>query len=116
MRPVVGEYQGLMGVLKGKLARITYRVLTIWIEQIPAVMQELVVRIPPNQIRLLRRVAMVVLVYIEVAEVSVAEEAKEAGDQDDQGDQDGQGGQDQIQGHFMDCNPNFVYLYNYDWI
>ena len=86
------------------MARLTQRVLTICIEQIPTIMQELVVEIPPTQICLMRRVARAVLVYIEAAEAAAAEEAEEVGDQGDQG------GQDQIQGHFMDCNPNFVYF------
>ena len=38
VRPVVGEDHGLIRVLEGKLARITQRVSTLRIEQIPAVM------------------------------------------------------------------------------
>ena len=81
-----------MRVLEGKLSKLTYRVPTIRIEKIHAIMQELVVGIPPTWIRLMRRVARVVLVYIEAAEAAVAEEAEDVGDQDDQGDQDDKGG------------------------
>ena len=38
VRPMAGEDQGLMRVLEGKLARLTHRVSTICIEQIPAIM------------------------------------------------------------------------------
>ena len=75
-----------MRVLEGKLARLTHRVLTIRIEQIPTIMQELAVGIPPIWIRLMRRVARVVLVYIEAAEVVATEEDEEARDQGNQGD------------------------------
>ena len=45
--PVAGEDHGLIRALEGKLARLTQRVPTLCIEQIPVVMQELVVGIPP---------------------------------------------------------------------
>ena len=96
VRPVVGKDQGLIRVLKGKLTRLTQRVPTIWIEQIPSIKQELIVKIPPTWIHLMRRVARVVLVYIEAMEDAAPEEAEEAddhGDQDDWGGQDDQGGQ-----------------------
>ena len=91
--PVVGEDHGFIRVLEGKLARLTQRVPTLCIEQIPTLMQELVVGIPPIWICLIRRVARVVLVYIDATEAIVAEQAEEAWDQDDQDDQGGQGGQ-----------------------
>ena len=75
---VLGEDQGLIRVLEGKLARLTQRVPTMWIEHIPAIMQEYVVGVPPVWIRLLRQVARVVLVYIDVVEAAEAEEAEEA--------------------------------------
>ena len=62
VRPVVGEDHGLIRVLEGKLARLTQRVPTLCIEKIPAVMQELVVGIPPIWIHLMRRVARAMLV------------------------------------------------------
>ena len=62
---VASEYQGLMRVLEGNLARLTQRVPTIQIEQIPAIMQEFVVGIPPAWIHLMRRVVKSILVYIE---------------------------------------------------
>ena len=37
MRPVVGEDHGLIRVLEGKLARLTQRVPTLLIEQIPTI-------------------------------------------------------------------------------
>ena len=64
-----------MRVLEGKLARLTHRVPTIHIKHIPAIMQELVVGIPPISIHLMRKVARDVLVYIEAAEVAAVEEA-----------------------------------------
>ena len=67
VQPAAGEDQGLIRVLKGKLARITQRVPTLCIEQIPTIIQELVVDIPPTWIHLMRRVARAVLVYIEAA-------------------------------------------------
>ena len=75
VRPVPGGDRGLLRVIEGKMARMTQRVLTIRIEQIPTVMQEFVVGIPPIWIRLMRRVDMVVLVYIEAKEAAAAEEA-----------------------------------------
>ena len=78
VRPVAREDNGLIRFLEGKLARLTQRVPTLRIEQIPVVMQELVVGIPPVWIRLMRRVARAVLVYIDVAEAAAAEEAEEA--------------------------------------
>ena len=45
--PMLGEDQGLIRVLEGKLARLTQRVPTLRIEHILVVMQELVVVIPP---------------------------------------------------------------------
>ena len=92
VRPVVGEDHGLIRVLEGKLAKLTQRMLTLRIEQIPAIMQELVVGIPPIWIRPMRRVARTVLFYFDVTEVAATEEAEEAreqGDQDDQGDHGG---------------------------
>ena len=68
----------MIKVLEGKLARLTQRVPTLCIEQIPAIMQELVVGVPPVWIRLLRRVARAILVYIDVVEVAEAEEVEEA--------------------------------------
>ena len=59
VRPVLGEDEGLIRVLEGKLARLTQRVPTLWIEHIPAIMQEFVVGVPTIWIRLLRRVARV---------------------------------------------------------
>ena len=44
---VLGEDQGLIRVLKGKLARLTQRVPTLRIEHIPTIMHELVVGVPP---------------------------------------------------------------------
>ena len=67
-----------MRVLEGKLAKLTQIVPTLRIEHIPAIMQELVVGIPPTWIRLMRSVARAVLVYIEAAEAAAAEEAEEA--------------------------------------
>ena len=78
VRLVLGEDQGLIRVLEGKLARLTQRIPTLWIEHIPAIMQEIVVGAPPVWICLLRSVARAVLVYIEAVEVVEAEEAKEA--------------------------------------
>ena len=78
VHPVAGEDHGLIRVLEGKLARLTQKVTTLRIEQIPAIMQELVVGIPPTWICLMRRVARVVLVYIEAAEAVAAEEAEES--------------------------------------
>ena len=93
MRPVVGEDQGLIRVLEGKLSRLTQRVPTIRIEHIPAAMQEFVVGVPPVWLRLFRRVVREVLVYIEAVEASEAEEAEEARVPRDHGDQDGPSGQ-----------------------
>ena len=84
--PVPGGDQGLLRVLEGKLARMTQRVLSIWIEQILAVMQEFVVGITPIWIRLMRRVARVVLVYIEAEEAATDEEADDDDDASDAGD------------------------------
>ena len=98
----------MIRVLEGKLARLTQRVPTLCIEQIPVVMQELVVGIPPIWICLMRRVARAVLVQIDVVEAVAAKEAKEAQEKYDQDDQGGKGGQAQTQEHFMDYDPNFV--------
>ena len=76
----------MIRVLEGNLARITQRVPTLCIEQIPAIMQELVVGIPPTWMHLMRRVAKAVLFYIEAAEATATKEALEARKQDDQGD------------------------------
>ena len=73
VQPVVGEDQGLMRVLEGKLARLTHRVPTICIEQIPTIMQELVVGIPPIWIPRMRRAARDLLVYLEATEVVTTE-------------------------------------------
>ena len=89
VHPVLGEDQGLIRVLEGKLARITQRVPTLWIEHIPAIMQEFVVGVPPIWIRLLRQVARAVLVYIDAVEAAEAEEAEEARVQGDRGDRGG---------------------------
>ena len=86
------------------MAMMTQRVSTIPIEQIPGVMQEFVVGIPPIQIRLMRRVARAGLVYIEVEEAATTEED----DDDDAGDA---GDQSQIYRNLMDCDPNFLYIY-----
>ena len=77
VRPVLGEDHDLIRVLEGKLARLTQRVPTLHIERILAIMQELVVGIPPTWIRLMRRVARVVVVYIEAATAEEAEDARE---------------------------------------
>ena len=68
--PVLGEDQGLIRVLEGKLARLTQKVPTLHIDHIPAVMQEPVVGVPPIWICLMRQVARAVLVYIDVVEVA----------------------------------------------
>ena len=68
VHPVLGEDQGMIRVLEGKLARLTQRVSTLWIEHIPAIMQEFVVGVPLVWVCLLRWVARVVLVYIDVVE------------------------------------------------
>jgi len=78
VHPVLGEDQGLIRVLEGKLARLTQRVPTLQIEHIPAIMQEFVVGVPPIWIRLLRRVARAILIYIDAIEAAEAEEAEEA--------------------------------------
>ena len=80
VRLMVGEDQGLIKVIEGKLGSLTQIVPTIRIEKIPAIMQELVVEIPPTWICLMRRVARAVLVYIKAAEAAAAEEVEEAGD------------------------------------
>ena len=90
--PMLGEDQGLIRVLEGKLDRLTQRVPTLRIEHIPTIMQELVVGIPPVWIRLMRWVARAVLVYIDIVEVVAAEEAKESQEQGDQDDQGHHGG------------------------
>ena len=79
----------MIRVLEGKLARLTQKVPTLQIDHIPAIMQELVVGVPPVWIRLLRRVARAVLVYIDAVEGAEDEEAKEARVQGDRGDQGG---------------------------
>ena len=89
VHPILGEDQGLIRVLKGKLARITRKLPTLWIEHIPAIMQELVVGVPLVWIRLLRWVVRAVLVYIDVVEAAEVEEAEEARVQGDRGDQGG---------------------------
>ena len=38
VRPILGEEKGLIRVLEGKLARITKKVPTLWIDHIPAIM------------------------------------------------------------------------------
>ena len=89
VHPIVGEDPGLIRVLEEKLARLTQRVPTLWIEHIPAVMQEFVVGFPHVWICLLRWVARAILVYIDAIEDVEAEEAEEARVQGDQGDQGG---------------------------
>ena len=86
VHPILGEDQGLIRILEGKLARLTQRVPTLRIEHIPAVMEEFVVGVPPVWIRLLRRVAREVLVYIDAFEAVEAEEDEEAKVQGDRGD------------------------------
>ena len=88
VRLVLREDQGLIRVLEGKLARLTQKVPTLQIEHIPAIMQELVVGVPPVWICLLRWVERAVLVYIDVVEAAESKEAKEARVQGDRGDQD----------------------------
>ena len=88
VRPVAREDHGLIRVLKGKLARLTQRVPTLRIEQIPTIMQELVVGIPLTWIHLMWRVERLVLVYIEAAEAAAVEEDGDGGDKGDQGGQD----------------------------
>ena len=73
----------MIRVLEGNLARFTQRVPTLRIDQIHAIMQELVVGIPPTWIRLMRRVATTILVYIKAVEAAAAEEAEDAREQDD---------------------------------
>ena len=90
VRLVLGEDQGLIRVLEGKLARITQKVPTLRIDHIPTIMQELVVGVPPIWIRLLRQVERAILVYIDAIEAAEAEETEEARAQGDQGDQGGQ--------------------------
>ena len=75
----------MIRVLEGKLARITQRVPTLRIEHILAIMQELVVGIPPTWICLMRRVSRIVVAYIEAAEAAAAKEVEDAREQDDQG-------------------------------
>ena len=72
LHPMVGEDHGLIRVLEGNMASLTQRVPTLRIEQIPAIMQELLVGIPPIWIFLMRRVARAVLIYIKVAEATAA--------------------------------------------
>ena len=93
VRPVVGEDQGLMRVLEGKLARLTQKVPTIWIEHILVAMQEFVVGVPPVWLHLFRRVARAVLVYRDAVEAAEAEEAEESRIHRDHGDQGGPSGQ-----------------------
>ena len=90
VHPVLGEDQGLIRVIEGKLARITKRIPTLRIDHIHAIMQELVVGIPPIWIHLMRHVAREILVYIDVVE---AAEACVQGDRGDQGGPSDQGGQ-----------------------
>ena len=75
---VIGEDQGLIRVLEGKLARLTQRVPTLRIEHIPTAMQEFVVGVPLVWLHLFRQVVRAVLVYIEAVEAAEAEEAEEA--------------------------------------
>ena len=89
VRPVIGEDPRLIRVLEGKLARLTQRVPTLWIEHFPTAMQEFVVGVSPVWLHLFKRVAIVVLIYIDVVEDSEAEEAEEARVQRDHGDQGG---------------------------
>ena len=60
VHPILGEDQGLIRVLEGKLAKLTQRVPTLQIEHIPAIMHEFVVGVPPIWIHLLRWVARAV--------------------------------------------------------
>ena len=89
VRLIIGEDPGLIRVLEGKLARLTQRVPTLWMEHIPIAMQEFVVGVPPVWLRLFRRVVRAVLVYIEVVEAAEAKEVEEARVQRDHGDQGG---------------------------
>ena len=84
--PILGEDQGLIRVLEGKMARLTQRVPTLYIEHIPAIMQEFVDGVPPVWILFLRWVAKAVLVYIGVVEAAEAKEVEEAIIQGDRGD------------------------------
>ena len=56
VRPVLGEDQGLIRVLEGKLARLTQRVPTLRIEHILVIMQEFVVGVTLVWLHLLRQV------------------------------------------------------------
>ena len=76
--PVLGEDQGLISVLEGKLAKFTQRVPTLRIEHIPSIMQDFVVGFPHVWICLLRWVARAILVYIDVVQAAEVEEAEEA--------------------------------------
>ena len=67
VHPVIGEDPGLIRVLEGKLARLTQRVPTLWIEHIPTAMQEFVVGVPPVWLRLFKRVVKAVLVYMYIS-------------------------------------------------
>ena len=78
VRPILGEDQGLIRVLEGKLTRLTQRVPTLRIEHIPAVMQEFVIGVSLVWICLLRRVARAVLVYINAVEAAEVEDAEES--------------------------------------
>ena len=89
VRLVLGEDQGLIRVLEGKLTKLTQRVPTLRIEHIPSIMQDFVVGVPPVWIHLLRRVSRAVLVYIDAVEAAKVEEAEEARVQGDPKDQVG---------------------------
>ena len=84
--PILGEDQGMIRVLEGKLAKLTQRVPTLQIEHIPAIMQEFMVGVSPVWICLLRWVSRAILVYIDVVEAAKAEEAEESRVQGDRGD------------------------------
>ena len=89
VRPAAGGDPGLIRVLETKLTRLTERVPTIWIEHLPAAMQEFVVGVPPAWLHLFRRVARAVCVYRDAVEAAEAEEAEEARGHRDHGDQGG---------------------------
>ena len=78
VHPMLGEDHGLIRFLEGKMTRLTQILPTLRIDHILAIIQELVVGIPPIWIRLMRRVAGAVIVYIDVVEAAEAEEAEEA--------------------------------------
>ena len=63
--------------MERKLARLTQDVPMLRMEQIPMIMQEHVVGVPPTWLRLLKRVTRVILCYREAVEAAAAEEAED---------------------------------------